>query len=151
MPPQIDFIQQNTLRSQYKVTLPNKVADRLSADQKGEALQARWNLNEDNKDVVISTEDMEENTTIVKDFTKINETETSVVIPERVRNLLNIENAEDKEENNEEGDDVYFIGMSDGEYPISAVLFWTLERMEEILIGGNKDQSYDYLRVPEFV
>jgi len=37
------------------------------------------------------------------------------------------------------------------EYPISAVLFWTLERMEEILIGGNKDQSYDYLRVPEFV
>jgi len=141
MPPHIDFIQQNPVRSQYKVKLPDKVADRLITDQSDDELQARWNLNKEYGDVVISTVDLGEDYTAVRKFTKIYKQKEKVVIPEKVRDLLDIS----------QGDDVYFIGMSDDEYPIPAVLFWTFERIEEMIMEGSKQTSYDYLRVPEFV
>lgn len=151
MPPEIDFIQQKTVHSQYKVTPPNKVKKRLGVHQSGEGMRARWNINEESKDVVISTEQMKEPYTAVQDFTKINKPHTNVVVPERVRELLDIENAEDKQGEDQQGDDVYFIGMSDDETPISAVLFWPFERMSEMLVDGNESQSYGYLRALEFL
>lgn len=141
MSPRIDFIQQNPVRSQYKVTLPDKVADRLITDQSDDELQAHWNLNKEYDDVVISTVNLGEDYTAVRKFTKIYTQKEKVVVPEKVRDLLDIS----------QGDDVYFIGMSDDEYLIPAVLFWTFERMEEMIMEGSKQTSYDYLRVPEFV
>ena len=140
MPPRIDFIQQNTVGKKYKVTLPGKVADRLVPDQSDDELQAQWNMNKEYEDVVISTEYLGEEYTALRKFSKINDG-NGVTVVEKVRNLLDIS----------QGDDVYFIGMSDDEYPIPAVLFWTFERMEEITMEENKQTSYDYLRVPEFV
>jgi len=141
MSPRVDFIQQNPVRSQYKVTLPGKVADRLITDQSDDELQAHWNLNKEYDDVVISTVNLGEDYTAVRKFTKIYTEKEKLVIAEKARDLLDIS----------QGDDVYFIGMSDDEYPIPAVLFWTFERMEEMIMEGKKQTSYDYLRVPEFI
>ena len=77
----------------------------------------------------------------MRKFTKIYTEKEKLVIAEKARDLLDIS----------QGDDVYFIGMSDDEYPIPAVLFWTFERMEEMIMEGKKQTSYDYLRVPEFI
>ena len=140
MPPRIDFIQQNTVGKKYKVTLPDKVAERLIPDQSDDELQAHWNLNKEHKDVVISTVELSEDYTAVRKFSKIYDGK-GVVVAKKIRKLLDIN----------QGDDVYFIGMSDDEYPIPAVLFWTFERIEEMIMEGNKQNSYDYLRVPEFV
>lgn len=154
MPPRTDFIQQVTVGKKYKVTLPNKVADRLIPGQSDDELQAdwdlnkepndeleaQWNLNREHNDVVISTVELSENYTTVRKFGKIYD-DNGVTVAKKVRRLLDIS----------QGDDVYFIGMSDDEYPIPAVLFWTFERMEEMIMEGNKQTSYDYLRVPEFV
>ena len=140
MPPRIDFIQQNTVGKKYKVTLPDKVAERLIPDQSDDELQAHWNINKEYKDVVISTVDLDEDYTAVRKFSKIYDGK-GVVVAKKIRKLLDIN----------QGDDVYFIGMSDDEYPIPAVLFWTFERIEEMIMEGNKQNSYDYLRVPEFV
>ena len=140
MPPRIDFIQQNPVGKKYKVTLPDKVADRLIPDQSDDELQAHWNLNKEYKDVVISTVDLDEDYTAVRKFGKIYDGK-GVVVAKKIRRLLDIN----------QGDDVYFIGMSDDEDPIPAVLFWTFERIEEMMMEGNKQTSYDYLRVPEFV
>lgn len=141
MPPSVDFIQQKPVGSQGKVIFPDKVADRLIPDRSSDELRARWNLNKEHKDAVISTDDLKEDYTGVRTVSKVDIEDERISIPEEILKFFDIS----------VGDDVYFIGMADGEYQIPAVLFWTFERMEDMITGENKDTSYDYLRVPEFV
>lgn len=141
MSTQIDFIQQREIHSGGKVTLPSKVADRLIIEEDEYGLQAHWNINIEHNDVVLSTVELKENYTTSRDHTSLNKESNVVWVPDKIMDLLNINI----------GDDVYFIGMFDDEYRIPAVLFWTFERMTKIMLEGNKQTSYDYLRVPEFV
>jgi len=137
----IDFITHKSVGSQYKVTFPKEAQNRLLPDGRVNGKRAHWNINEDHQDVVISTVELKENHTLVKEFTEIDKNGLSVVIPKLVRKKIGIN----------EGDDVYFVGVVQDNYPTPAVFMWTFERMESMATEWDNNQPYEYLRYPGFI
>lgn len=144
----LKYLKQRSVSEKYRITLPEEVKEDLYPDENYNGTQVYWNTDKKNKDIIISTKWLKEDSSEFKKAVETHETGNSdktngsvtIVVEQHVRDEFDISM----------GDDLYFIAPEGVSDLTPATFIWTFEKLESIILSGDEEDLGDFPRQPHF-